>query len=131
MPHGIGTRDMLSSRALHPYMRGMAKNISPVVVKTRRADCVFVCRKCLDRIDHGGKVKPRLKAALAPAVAVPGQRRQKIVMTSCFGVCPRRAVVCASPETLGQGEVVLLADAKPSSIRRAAASLKRNRSLAT
>lgn len=88
----------------------MVKTASAVIVSSRR-EPVLVCKKCLKRVPDGRKVKRALKsAAKGLEVAQPG-RRPRLVLTGCFGICPKRAVVVASGATLHRGEFVLLADA--------------------
>ena len=94
---------------------------SLVTVKSRRSDAVLVCKKCLKRVEAGGELKRGLKAELKRSSASQDRRPPRLVLTGCFGVCPKRAVVTASAHTLSRGEFVLLADSK--SVEDAAAVL--------
>jgi predicted metal-binding protein len=88
----------------------MVKTASAVTVSSRR-EPVLVCKKCLKRVTDGRQIKRSLKSAVKGlAVAQPG-RQPRLVMTSCFGICPKRAVVVASGTTLHRGEYILFADA--------------------
>jgi predicted metal-binding protein len=97
----------------------MVKTSSPVTICPRRAKPVLVCKKCLKRIDAGSKLKRALKSELKRRSIAHATRRPRIVMTGCFGICPKRAVVAASGATLQRGEYILLADAN-SSVKAAA-----------
>lgn len=84
----------------------------------RRAPPVLVCRKCLKRCDDGRAVRRALKSELkqrgADASASGEARKRKppkLVLTGCFGVCPKRAATLASGATLARGEFVLVRDA--------------------
>lgn len=72
---------------------------------------MFVCRKCLKRSDEGGAIKRALKDELKSRAKASGEKRAKVVMTSCFGICPKRAVVTATGATLARGEFLLVSDA--------------------
>jgi hypothetical protein len=88
----------------------MVKTASAVTISSRR-EPVLVCKKCLKRIPDGRKMKRALKsAAKSLGDAQPG-RRPRLVLTGCFGICPKQSVVVASGTTLHRGEFVLLADA--------------------
>ncbi|MDO8930957.1 MAG: hypothetical protein Q7U97_01055 [Rhodocyclaceae bacterium] len=88
----------------------MVKTASAVTVSSRR-EPVLVCKKCLKRVPDGRAIKRALKSAVkGPDVAQHG-RRPRLVLTGCFGLCPKRAVVVASGTTLHRGEFILLADA--------------------
>ena len=101
----------------------MPKKSSTLSLKTRRADAVFVCSKCLKRSDGGAKLKRRLKKQLSDVSDARNSERAKLVLTSCLGICPKQAVVTASASTLGRGEVVLLYDFKTVSVKEAVAAL--------
>lgn len=88
----------------------MTKNASAVTVRSRR-EPVLVCRKCFKRIPGGSRIKRALKSAAESLRDVQPGRRPRLVMTGCFGICPKRAVVVASGTTLHRGEYILLADA--------------------
>lgn len=72
---------------------------------------MLVCRKCLKRSDDGKAIKRALKTGLKERAARNGEKRAKVVLTSCFGICPKRAVVTATGATLARGEFVLINDA--------------------
>jgi predicted metal-binding protein len=99
----------------------MVKTSSLVTIRPRRARPVLVCRKCLKRFDDGSKLKRALKTELKRRSVAQAKRRPRLVMTGCFGICPKRAVVVASAATLQRGEYLLLADVNSSA--RAAARL--------
>lgn len=88
----------------------MVKIASTVTVRSRR-EPVLVCRKCLKRAPGGSGIKRALKSAAKSLCDAQPGRRPRVVMTSCFGICPKRAVVVASGATLHRGEYILLADA--------------------
>jgi hypothetical protein len=110
----------------HTYVEGMENKSSIVHLKLRRAGPVLVCKKCLRRVDDGGKLKRRLKSELKQRSAVQRTKRPRLVLANCFGICPRRAVVMASPHTFRRGEFVLLSDSTSGSIGNAAAALMPN-----
>jgi len=90
-------------------MQRMKNSSAPMSVKSRRANLVLVCRKCLKRADDGKGVKRGLKAELKGRGAKKNQR-PRLILTNCFGVCPKRAVVTASAHTLRRGEFLLISD---------------------
>ena len=92
----------------------MVKTSSVVTIRPRRARPVLVCGKCLKRIDAGSKLKRALKTELKRRSVAQATRRPRLVMTSCFGICPKRAVVVASGATLQRGEYLLLSDVNSS-----------------
>ena len=83
---------------------------SLITARAKRAAPILVCRKCLKRADGGKAVKSALKSELKSRRAAGGGKPPKLVMTSCFGLCPKRAVVVASAATLARGDYLLLAD---------------------
>lgn len=87
----------------------MAKT-SVVIIRPRRPQPILVCKKCLSRVADGSDMKHTLKSEVKRRSAVQGTKRPRIVMTGCFGICPKRAVVVASGATLNRGEYLLLAD---------------------
>ena len=109
------------------YIDAMPRKPSILALKTRRADAVFVCAKCLKRSDRGAKLKRRLKKQLARAGVARKSKRPKLVLTSCLGICPKEAVVTASATTLGRGEVVLLYNTKRDSVEEAVVALTAQR----
>ena len=88
----------------------MSKTNPITTIRPRRAEPVFVCKKCLKRIDDGPALKRALKSELKQRSAARGIKRPRVVMTSCMDICPKRAVVAASATTLARGEYLLLSD---------------------
>ena len=82
---------------------------TPVIVRPRRAPPVLVCRKCLKRSDEGGEVRRALKSGLK-ANRVDGSKPAKLVVTGCFGLCPKKAIVVASGASLSRQEYALVSD---------------------
>jgi hypothetical protein len=93
----------------HTHIEGMKNPSELMIVKSRRAGAVLVCKKCLKRADDGKIVKRRLKAELKHRNGENGKRR-RAVLTGCFGICPKHAVVMASGRTLARGEFLLVSD---------------------
>jgi predicted metal-binding protein len=84
---------------------------SPVVtIAPRRPQPIFVCKKCLGRVDDGKALRRGLKSEAKRLGAQRSTKPPRIVMTGCLGFCPKRAVVVASAATLQQGQYLLLAD---------------------
>jgi predicted metal-binding protein len=88
----------------------MARTSAISTIRPRRAAPVFVCKKCLKRIDDGPALKRELKSELKRRSAAQGVKRPRVIMTGCMDICPKRAVVAASGTTLARGEYLLLAD---------------------
>jgi predicted metal-binding protein len=88
----------------------MAKRPSTLVVRPRRADPVLICKKCLARCDKGKQFKRSLKSELKRRSHAQSLKRPRVITTSCFGICPKRAVVLANGATLQRGEYVLAGD---------------------
>jgi len=86
-----------------------SKSASPMLVRPRRAAPVLVCRKCLKRSDEGRDVGRALKSELK-AQRPDGLKPAKLVMTGCFGLCPKRSIVVASGASLQRQEYVLVED---------------------
>jgi hypothetical protein len=82
---------------------------APMVVRPRRAAPVLVCRKCLKRSDEGRDVRRALKSGLK-ATKREGAKPAKLVMTGCFGLCPKTSIVVASGASLARQEYVLVGD---------------------
>ncbi|WIW43355.2 hypothetical protein ML401_17595 [Bradyrhizobium sp. 62B] len=80
-----------------------------MIVRPRRAAPVLVCRKCLKRSDDGRDVRRALKSGLK-ARKYDGSKPAKLIMTGCFGLCPKKAIVLASGTSLARQEYVLVAD---------------------
>ncbi len=85
------------------------KSESPMTVRPRRAAPVLVCRKCLKRSDDGREVRRALKSELK-ARKRDGSKPAKLVVSGCFGLCPKKAIVLASGASLARQEYVLVAD---------------------
>ncbi|KYG19204.1 hypothetical protein SE92_02145 [Bradyrhizobium sp. AT1] len=85
------------------------KSASPMIVRPRREAPVLVCRKCLKRSDDGRDVRRALKSGLK-ASRRDGTKPAKLIMTGCFGLCPKKAIVLASGKSLARQEYVLVAD---------------------
>lgn len=82
-----------------------------VTARLRRASPVLVCKKCLGRIDDGKALRKALKSELKSRSAAQDVKSPRVVLTSCLGICPKRAVVAASAATLQGGQYLLLPDA--------------------
>ncbi|MBJ7405682.1 MAG: hypothetical protein JHD07_21205 [Bradyrhizobium sp.] len=85
------------------------KSTTPMVVRSRRPAPVLVCAKCLKRSDEGRDVKRALKSELK-AGKRDGIKPPKLVMTGCFGLCPKKSIVLASGASLMRQEYLLVAD---------------------
>ncbi|MGA7806738.1 (2Fe-2S) ferredoxin domain-containing protein [Bradyrhizobium sp.] len=90
----------------------MKKSSSLVTIRPRRSEHVLLCKKCLSRVENGGKLKRSLKSELKKRRSGKKTRRPRLVLTSCLGICPKRAVVMASASTLRRGEFLLLSDSR-------------------
>ncbi|KQT29257.1 hypothetical protein ASG57_01080 [Bradyrhizobium sp. Leaf396] len=86
-----------------------SKPASPMIVHSRRAAPVLVCAKCLKRSDEGRDVRRALKSELK-ASKRDGIKPAKLVMTGCFGLCPKKSIVLASGASLARQEYLLVAD---------------------
>jgi hypothetical protein len=84
-----------------------APSASPKLVRPRRAAPVLICKKCLKRSDEGREIRRALKSGLK-AARPDGTKAAKLVMTGCFGLCPKRSVVLASGASLQRQEYVLV-----------------------
>jgi len=84
-----------------------AKSENPAIVRPRRPAPVLVCRKCLKRSDAGADVRRALKTGLK-ADRRDGRKAAKLVMTGCFGLCPKKSIVVASGASLTRQEYVLV-----------------------
>jgi predicted metal-binding protein len=78
----------------------------PIIARSRRPAPVLVCKKCLKRASEGKDVRRTLKRQLKTQ-RTDTAKAPRVVMTSCFGICPKRAVVMASGQSLQRGEFVL------------------------
>lgn len=85
-----------------------------IAARLRRAPPILVCKKCLGRIDDGKKLRKALKSEAKDRSAAQDVKPPRVVMTSCLGICPKRAVVVASAATLRDGKYLLLSEAKAS-----------------
>ena len=85
-------------------------NSSVFTIAPRRPQPIFVCKKCLGRIDDGKALRRGLKSETKRLAQERGEKPTRVVLTSCLGICPKRAVVVASAATLQRGEYLLLAD---------------------
>ncbi len=95
---------------------------TPLLVTARlRRSVVLVCRKCLKRAPDGSDVKRALKVALKRGGSHDPKRKPRLVTTSCFGLCPKRAIVVGSNATLSRGELLVIGD--PAMATEAAAVL--------
>jgi hypothetical protein len=79
---------------------------NPVIARSRRAGPILVCSKCLKRNSDGKDMRRTLKRQLKQQRS-EDLKAPRIVMTGCFGICPKRAVVMASGQSLQRGEFVL------------------------
>ena len=84
---------------------------SIVTARLRRAPPVLVCKKCLGRVADGKQLRKALKSELKDRSAAQHFKPPRVVLTSCLGICPKRAVVVAGTATMARGEVLLLSDA--------------------
>ena len=78
----------------------------PIIARPRRPSPILICKKCLKRASDGKEVRSTLKRQLKQQRSDTG-KPPRVVMTSCFGICPKRAVVMASGQSLQRGEFVL------------------------
>ena len=92
-----------------PYIKRMTKTSSPVTARLRRGPPVLICKKCLTRVNDGSGLKRALKSEVKRRGKMLGLKKSRVVMTSCFGICPKRAVVVASAATLQRKQTLLVA----------------------
>jgi predicted metal-binding protein len=78
-----------------------------VIVHPRRAPPVFVCRKCLKRSDDAKTIARALKSE-AKRHAGDREKPARVIKTSCFGICPKRAVVVTGGAAASRGDYVLI-----------------------
>lgn len=69
----------------------------------RRAEFVFVCRKCGKRAGRKG-VRSELKSGLKAA----GHRRARVVETGCLALCPKAGIAIGTAASLARGRVFIL-----------------------
>ncbi|GLH78336.1 hypothetical protein SSBR45G_32450 [Bradyrhizobium sp. SSBR45G] len=79
----------------------------PTLISPRRPAPVFVCRKCLGRSDDAKGLKKAIKRATKHAVGLGG-KPPRVIMTSCFGLCPKRAVIMTGGGAAAHGNYVLV-----------------------
>lgn len=91
----------------NPHIEGMSQ---PVIARPRRAAPVLVCRKCLKRSSEGKNIRRELKRELKQQ-RDGNLKAPRLIATSCFGICPKKAVTLASGKSLLNGEYVLVSDA--------------------
>ncbi|WP_315804654.1 hypothetical protein [Bradyrhizobium sp. SZCCHNS3002] len=91
----------------------------PALVRPRRAAPVLVCRKCLKRSDDPKALNKALRKAIKHALKShdgaghgAGEKPARVVLTSCFGLCPKRAVVVTGGVRAARGEYVLVSAAE-------------------
>ncbi|EAQ35092.1 hypothetical protein NB311A_14390 [Nitrobacter sp. Nb-311A] len=88
----------------------MVNPVSPATARPRRPPPILICRKCLKRAANGPGVKRALKSELKALSRARGEKRPRVVLTGCFGVCPKRAVTVTSGLILARSEFLLVAD---------------------
>lgn len=88
----------------------MAQNASLITARLRRGAPVLICKKCLGRVADGSGLKRALKSEVKRRSVAQAIKKPRIVMTGCFGLCPKRAVAVASAAMLHRNEMLLLAD---------------------
>jgi hypothetical protein len=75
------------------------------------------------RMEDGSKLRRRLKASLKERSGGQKKKRARLVLTNCFGICPKDAVVSGSPVTFARGEFILIQDCSGEAIEKAAEAL--------
>jgi hypothetical protein len=91
-------------------------------VHPRRAPPVFVCRKCLKRSDDAKTIARALKSE-AKRHAGDREKPARVIKTSCFGICPKRAVVVTGGAAASRGDYVLnVAERSGATLIRAASA---------
>ncbi|CAL80227.1 hypothetical protein BRADO6623 [Bradyrhizobium sp. ORS 278] len=83
---------------------------SPTLIRPRRPAPVFICRKCLKRSDAAKDIKKAIKRETRHAVD-PNGKRARVIMASCFGLCPKRTVVVTAGAGAARGDYALIASA--------------------
>src|ERR1700742_677375 len=78
-----------------------------VIARPRRPSPVLICKKCLKRSPSGGRIRRALKRKLKRQ-SNETVKPSKLIATGCFGICPKRAIVLASGNSLEKGEYVLV-----------------------
>ena len=105
------------------HLAMMSNKPSLRALKLRQPGPVLVCRKCLKRMAGGGKLRRRLKASLKQRSAGRKKERARLVLTNCFGICPKGAVVAGSPATFARDEILLIRDCSEDAIALASEAL--------
>src|ERR1044072_3765495 len=113
----------LHVRGWQAHINAMSNKPSLRALELRRPGPVLVCRKCLGRMADGGKLRRRLKASLKERSGGQKKKRARLILTNCFGICPKDAVVTASPATFARGELILVQDSSGEAIEKAAEAL--------
>jgi predicted metal-binding protein len=90
----------------------------------RRASPVVVCRQCLKRSDDAKGIARALKSELKHS-AVDREKPARVIQTSCFGICPKRAVVMTGGAAAGNGDYVLISS--EAEIRAALERIRNNK----
>jgi predicted metal-binding protein len=110
----LGSRDISAigcQGGKTPYVAAMKQS---VIARPRRPSPILVCKKCLERVSGAKKIRRELKSELKrQRNEAPNERSLKsprLVTTSCFGICPKKAVVLASGKSLQNGEYILVSD---------------------
>jgi predicted metal-binding protein len=85
-----------------------------VIARPHRTSPILVCKKCLKRVPDGTKIRRELKSELKrqrkDALHTRPSKKARLVTTSCFGICPKNAVVLASGKSLQDDEYILVSD---------------------
>lgn len=79
----------------------------PKIARSRRPGPLLFCRKCLKRCSVGDEIRTTIKRRLKKA-GLDKKKTPRLVSTSCFGICPKRAVVLASGHSLSDNEYILV-----------------------
>lgn len=78
----------------------------PTVARSRRPSPILICKKCLKRWPGGDRVRARLKHRLKERRTE--KKTSRLVSVSCFGICPKAAVVLASGRSLERDEYLIV-----------------------
>ncbi|RYE38444.1 MAG: (2Fe-2S) ferredoxin domain-containing protein [Hyphomicrobiales bacterium] len=81
-----------------------------MTIRPRRSSPILLCGKCLRRVGKGKRLQDALSSEIKRSCKRSGQKRPKLLVTKCLGICPKHAVVAASAATLVKGEYLLLRD---------------------
>ena len=92
-------------------------------VELRKRGPVLVCRKCLKRMANGDTLRKRLKGGLKQTCADSKKKPARLILTTCFGICPKGAVVAASPATFARKEFLLIGNCSEDAIEQAVTAL--------